>query len=103
MSGKEEFKIGENNKHKSELGFKFSFSFERFCFQKIWKPFFSDFEGTDVESELFIEDGVLVMITKGNACGPIKTVRRLTGDQLVISTTVVEKNVTGTRTFKKEK
>ena len=43
------------------------------------------------------------MITKGNACGPIRTVRKLTGDQLVISTTVVDKNVTGTRTFKKEK
>ena len=103
MSGKEEFKIGENNKHKSELGFKIFVFIWEILFSKNLKTIFSDFEGTDVESELFIEDGVLVMITKGYACGPIKTVRRLTGDQLVISTTVVEKNVTGTRTFKKEK
>ena len=62
----------------------------------------SDFDGDEVESEVFIEDGVLVMITRGNPCGPIKTVRKVDGDTLVISTTIVDKKVTATRTFKKQ-
>ena len=39
MSGKEEFKIGENNKHKSKA-LEFLLSFEKFVFEKSKKKFF---------------------------------------------------------------
>ena len=63
---------------------------------------FLDFSGVEVESEVWVEDGILMMITTGNSCGPIRTVRRVTGDTLVITVTVVDKNVSATRTFKKQ-
>lgn len=77
-------------------------SFETIQKSRFLKTKNSDFDGLEVESEVWVEDGILVMTTTGNPCGPIKTIRTVTGDTLVISTTVVDKKVTATRTFKKQ-
>lgn len=92
MSKKEKFSISKVTKHKSKEFQK------KQAFIKI-----SDFLDEDVESELFIEDGHLVMVTKGGSPGEIRTVRIVEGDKLTIKTTVVKKNVTGIRTFERQK
>jgi len=74
---------------------------EKFSISKVTKH--KNFLDEDVESELFIEDGHLVMVTKGGSPGEIRTVRIVEGDKLTIKTTVVKKNVTGIRTFERQK
>ncbi|CBY32140.1 unnamed protein product [Oikopleura dioica] len=74
---------------------------EKFSISKVTKH--KNFLDEDVESELFVEDGHLVMVTKGGSPGEIRTVRIVEGDKLTIKTTVVKKNVTGIRTFERQK
>jgi len=92
MSKKEKFSISKVTKHKSKKN-KIKSGITKI----------SDFLDEDVESELFVEDGHLVMVTKGGSPGEIRTVRIVEGDKLTIKTTVVKKNVTGIRTFERQK
>merc|ERR1712136_463492 len=59
----------------------------------------------DVETEASIdpETGMIVMVTKGQKCGPIKTTRVVDGDVLTLTTILVDKNVSCTRIFKRQK
>ena len=92
MSKKEKFSISKVTKHKSKI-----LSLNDHLSKYL------DFLDEDVESELFIEDGHLVMVTRGGSPGEIRTVRIVEGDKLTIKTTVVKKNVTGIRYFERQK
>merc|ERR1712035_213075 len=56
-----------------------------------------DYEDNDAETEM------IVMVTKGQKCGPIKTTRVVDGDVLTLTTILVDKNVSCTRIFKRQK
>lgn len=64
-----------------------------------------DYEDNDVETEASIdpETGMIVMVTKGQKCGPIKTTRVVDGDVLTLTSILVDKNVSCTRIFKRQK
>jgi len=62
-----------------------------------------DYEDNDVETEASIdENGQIVMLTKGQKCGPIRTTRVVDGDTLTLTTTLVDKNISCTRIFKRQ-
>merc|ERR1712133_330005 len=64
-----------------------------------------DYEDNDVETEASIdsETGMIVMVTKGQKCGPIKTTRVVDGDVLTLTSTLVDKNVSCPRIFQRQK
>ena len=70
-----------------------------------------DFAGVDVETEVIVENDNLTLIVRGGygpgsypaGYGPLKTMREVNGDTMIITTHVMDKDIKSTRTFKRIK